>query len=471
LPLGLREGTDGVMYIPSLYDSSLISKMEVVALQAYQSQEAVLVPFLPMAPRLAFSQGISASQEYFEPVLTGKNGVLWVEKLGFSPIYYLRSLPKTSSFNIMISSDWLKFLASLDTASSHLKNSGGWEDLSEDVKKNIKDYDMRLDENSLNMENFQVSLEPRSGYYLSSSLWENFFLTIPEIELKYEGKQSGKYKVWENFVKSSSFQKAPFKSILGSFLGIFSLLMIWRFSPKFLLFLIFIPYGHLKAQKEESLESLLSLFKVMPSKNANIPFRISICQKNRDPQIVENYKKYVKIMNDRTSIILPTEPLFGACEVGKSEIWWTSSWENLDMKQLQIHIRNMGFVVIEGQKNKEIPLFLQQLEIQEPKIVWENINSRHLIQRSFYLLPQFDNCPQSMSKTLSLLQPQAHIPLILWTSNSYFWRKPDCWEGNQDYRTRSFVNSIYAILNFDYKEDQMQLPELMEKIINLGLEP
>lgn len=277
--------------------------------------------------------------------------------------------------------------------------------------------------------------------------------------------------MWEDFVESSSFQKAPFKSFLGAFLTLFSLIMIWRFSPKYLLFLIFIPYGNVKAQNDDSLESLLSLFKVMPSKNANIPFRISICQKNKDIQIVQNYKKLVKIMNDRTSILLPAEPLFGACEVGKSEIWWTSSWEDLDMNQLQIHIRNMGFVVIEGQKSKEIPSALKQLEIQEPKIVWENINSRHLIQRTFYLLPQFDNCPQSMSKTLSLLQPQAHLPLVLWTSNSYFGKNSDCWGMNQDYRIRSFVNTIYAILNFDYKEDQLQLPELMEKMMNLGLEP
>jgi hypothetical protein len=43
--------------------------------------------------------------------------------------------------------------------------------------------------------------------------------------------------------------------------------------------------------------------------------------------------------------------------------------------------------------------------------------------------------------------------------------------GNVDKKERSFVNLMYALLTTDYKEDQMQLPEILGRIRSLGLEP
>ena len=43
--------------------------------------------------------------------------------------------------------------------------------------------------------------------------------------------------------------------------------------------------------------------------------------------------------------------------------------------------------------------------------------------------------------------------------------------GCRKYKQISFINIMYSFLTTDYKEDQIQLPEILNRIRNLGLEP
>jgi hypothetical protein len=65
----------------------------------------------------------------------------------------------------------------------------------------------------------------------------------------------------------------------------------------------------------------------------------------------------------------------------------------------------------------------------------------------------------------------AQAPYALVTSAHFLSVGEDCFKNNEDYRIRSFVNMMYSFLTTDYKEDQMQLPEILSRIRNLGLEP
>ncbi len=105
-------------------------------------------------------------------------------------------------------------------------------------------------------------------------------------------------------------------------------------------------------------------------------------------------------------------------------------------------------------------------------LLWQPIDLKGMLVRSFYLIPNFDGCPVDGTKIL-MFQKKSNAKSLagLVTSAQFMGTQSDCFGGNDDYRIRSFVNLMYSVLTTDYKEDQLKLPEILKRVRNLGLEP
>jgi hypothetical protein len=209
-----------------------------------------------------------------------------------------------------------------------------------------------------------------------------------------------------------------------------------------------------------------------------VPFRISWCSANPENKaaIATGFRKARDLLADRGTIHLQQEILFGSCIPGAAEIWWTDSPDDLDPGFLKAHVQSGGAFVVEGYglKPGHAPVPHEASGLEEPAVGlrWEQPEKRGMLYRSFYLLQTFDGCAQDKTMMLSLRKKQtAKSPVGLVTSASFFARSNDCFRTDEDYRGRSFINLMYALLTTDYKEDQLQLPELLRRVRNLGLEP
>lgn len=205
-----------------------------------------------------------------------------------------------------------------------------------------------------------------------------------------------------------------------------------------------------------------------------VPFRISWCNETDRAVVTEGYNQYRNMLASRGTIHLDKNILFGKCFPGGAEIWWTDDLDDLDPTFLKTHIRSGGVFVLEGvpAESSAVPEDLQVLEEPSVGLRWETPEKRGMLYRSFYLLQTFDGCVQDNTKLLTLRKKEtAKSPMGLITSASFLRKKTDCFAQDQDYRSRSFVNLMYSLLTTDYKEDQLQLPELLKRVRNLGLEP
>jgi hypothetical protein len=212
----------------------------------------------------------------------------------------------------------------------------------------------------------------------------------------------------------------------------------------------------------------------------NVAFRIGWCAANppNKSKIASGYRNFARILADRGTIHLQQEIIFGACVPGASEIWWTDSPNDLDPGFLKTHVQSGGIFVVEGLasavrgSHAALPIELAGLEEPSVGLRWEQPEKRGMLYRSFYLIQTFDGCLNDTTMMLTLRKKQtAKSPVGLITGASFFGGTSDCFKDDQDYRARSFVNLMYAFLTTDYKEDQLQLPELLRRVRNLGLEP
>ncbi|MEN9825529.1 MAG: hypothetical protein RI953_1274 [Pseudomonadota bacterium] len=205
------------------------------------------------------------------------------------------------------------------------------------------------------------------------------------------------------------------------------------------------------------------------------PFRIGWCDATVPEPVKSRYKQLQALLSGRGTIDLPTELTPGACRLGASEIWWTSSLEALQAAPVTQHVRSGGIVIAEGITLKQTPEWM--LNTADPSIglVWENPKRRGLLYRSFYLLPSFDGCSPERTLMLTLRKKvNAQSPMGIVTPARFLTHSSegsDCFLSDDDFRSRSFINMMYALLTTDYKEDQMQLPEILNRVRNLGLEP
>lgn len=205
------------------------------------------------------------------------------------------------------------------------------------------------------------------------------------------------------------------------------------------------------------------------------PFRIGWCDATIPEPVKKRYTQLQTLLASRGTIDLPRELTAGACRLGASEIWWTSSLEALQAAPVTQHIRTGGFVIAEGISLRQTPEWM--LNSADPSIglTWESPKRRGLLYRSFYLLSSFDGCTPERTLILTLRKKaNAQSPMGIVTPARFLTNASegmDCFVGDDDYRSRSFVNLMYSMLTTDYKEDQMQLPEILNRVRNLGLEP
>lgn len=201
-------------------------------------------------------------------------------------------------------------------------------------------------------------------------------------------------------------------------------------------------------------------------------YKISWCSSTKNPQIEQNYNEYKNILKRRTTLILPNEMQFGECEVGKSEIWWFDANSFPKINKLKEHIANGGIFIAEGNNIEEFKL--NELNDYNVGLKWELPEKNGMFYRSFYLLQSLSGCPTEQAKVLMLrkkVNAKAPVGLLI---NTHFLSPSggeDCFKGNQDYKTRSFINILLSFMTTDYKEDQRELPEILSRIRNLGLEP
>jgi hypothetical protein len=205
------------------------------------------------------------------------------------------------------------------------------------------------------------------------------------------------------------------------------------------------------------------------------PFRIGWCDATIPPAVGARYKELQKLLARRGTIELPAELTAGACRLGASEIWWTSSLEALQAAPVTPHIRSGGIIIAEGITLQQTPEWMLNSADASIGLVWESPKRRGLLYRSFYLLSSFDGCMPERTLLLTLRKKvNAQAPMAIVTPARFLTNTSegsDCFVSDDDYRTRSFVNMMYGLLTTDYKEDQMQLPEILNRVRNLGLEP
>lgn len=203
-----------------------------------------------------------------------------------------------------------------------------------------------------------------------------------------------------------------------------------------------------------------------------IPFRVAWCDADIPGEVAKRYLELRDLLASRGTIELPNALTAGGCRPGAADIWWTADAAALDPVLLAGHISSGGVFLVEGQTSSNLPANLT--EVADPSIgmSWEVPQKRGLLYRSFYLLQTFDGCPNDKTRLLTLRKKvNAHSPVGLYTSARFLTEGTDCFATDADFRARSFVNLLYSILATDYKEDQLQLPEILNRVRNLGLEP
>lgn len=205
------------------------------------------------------------------------------------------------------------------------------------------------------------------------------------------------------------------------------------------------------------------------------PFRIGWCDASIPEPVKQRYHQLQALLAGRGTIELPKELTPGACRVGAAEVWWTSSMDALQAAPVTQHIRSGGIVIAEGITLRQTPEWMISGADPSIGLSWESPKRRGLLYRSFYLLSSFDGCTPERTLVLTLRKKvNAQSPMGIVTPARFLTHTSegaDCFISDDDYRTRSFVNMMYAFLTTDYKEDQMQLPEILNRVRNLGLEP
>ncbi|MES2615152.1 MAG: hypothetical protein V4591_07045 [Bdellovibrionota bacterium] len=216
--------------------------------------------------------------------------------------------------------------------------------------------------------------------------------------------------------------------------------------------------------------ALLSLIYSLSS-YAHVGFRISWCSAQVPDKLAENYFALKSVVERRTTLVFPKNILLNACQPGKADIWWFdfASFYSFNLTDIQTHILNGGVFIVEGDMKDNINLLNNEtigLTLVTPE-------KNGMFYRSFYLLQSLDGCSPDTSKVLMLRKKaNAQAPVGLFTKTNFLSSgRIDCFQDNMDYKIRSFINIMFAFMTTDYKEDQSDLPEILDRIKKLGLEP
>jgi hypothetical protein len=384
-----------------------------------------------------------------------------------------------------------------------MRTPSQWADwLATQKSSNAPDLRYRIKPETLKgalVENKKQAIQPVPALYIRERDDQIILVEAPSFERQAETLSNAELE--QMFPRRSSSlaaakntrPKAASLQILGAIIALLSAIILWLMQSKvqnkssskpinstLTLMLLILSLGI--SQKSFAQNQRRAPFDTRTQRGADNrpessthPFRIGWCDANIPEPVKQRYRQLQALLAGRGTIELPKELTPGACRVGAAEVWWTSSMDALQAAPVTQHIRSGGIVIAEGITLRQTPEWM--LSGADPSIglSWESPKRRGLLYRSFYLLSSFDGCTPERTLVLTLRKKvNAQSPMGIVTPARFLTNTSegaDCFISDDDYRTRSFVNMMYAFLTTDYKEDQMQLPEILNRVRNLGLEP
>ncbi|BBH52934.1 hypothetical protein [Fluviispira sanaruensis] len=498
-PQGFDANFDTLIYVGSSLLNNENGEVKKSPVQLDNGAYPVPIVLLPPPPSAEIGHLIPGEKlEYkgrFKTFFTATDGTPLAWKSSSLPFFYLRTTTATPNGELGRSRGWTNFW--FDVANTVKKSNLSFTKVKLDDANKLQE---RLEEAGLNTSikfteildlknfNFKPAEQFSSGLYkiangrnwvlIQTSVFDSqqifispdeFAMKFSEINLQMDTKIEDKntHKIIE---------------LIIAFICIFLLFWLWK-KPKIiaLIFGFFMLTANPKRVFAQEIENNdnnrfnLPLFyagKNLPRNvdTENIPFKIAWCSQEIPKNIENNYEKFRTALIRRGTIQIPKKLIPDACKPGEAEIWWTDNISLLSKKSLIEHISNGGIFIVEGAKS--FPSHFFELDDIGTGLEWESPPKRGMFYRSFYLLNTLNGCINDSTKVLMLKKKiNAQAPYALITDARFFSSGEDCYKNNLDYKMRSFINIMYSFLTTDYKEDQLQLPEILNRIRNLGLEP
>ena len=466
---------------------------EIKTIQMDPGNFPIQIPIIPPPPGaelgVRFPDDTRVYKGVFKPFYNSADGTSIAWKATSLPFFYLRTTTTTPNGELGRSRTWTHFW--FEVASTLKQSNLAYTKLVLDDASRLRE---KLDEievyaadkfsEALDLENLKFQKLNNFTFGLYKLENKNKLLLItPKNDFKFI-KTLSVEEFSETFRNPSvetdeqSGKKSISHSIfhiLAAIIGAISLLALWWHQKInitiILLFLsLFFYKNNTFASENFSFPFFPNNREINKSEHENVPFRIAWCGKNFTADHEKKYNELRATIMKRGTITFPLKIKVAACHPGEADIWWTDDFRDLKIKDLSAHISNGGIFILEG--TKEMPSFLLELNDQSIGIQWESPKKRGMFYRSFYLLQSLDGCLNDSAKVLILRKKiNAQAPFGLTISTHFLSNGEDCFKENKDYRLRSFVNIFYSFLTTDYKEDQIQLPEILNRIRNLGLEP
>ncbi len=493
IPRGFVRGSDALVYVAPSRKESAAGELASESLVQLVPNGAPLGLYLsPPPPSSPLSIPFSSTKDgdsrtAFEILISAPDKTPLAYRARKQPIFYLRTTLAMPNGELTRSADWAQFWLSV---ASSVEDSGGvmrtirLADASDALNskegregESIAHYTLRLNPETLRLDAGWVGTDTlRAGVFVNPETNEYLVMDIVREE------RSSDFLSIEEFARMWKQSDSPIGErekiqrerrlfpLVGAILASICLALLWfarrKLSILGLLFLLS-PVLEMRAHAQNGGVRLASVANV-----ENIPFRVMWCDSSVPPRVIARYAELRELLMRRGTIRLPKSILGGPCRPGGAEFWWTNDLSKMDLDAAVHHIAAGGFVLVEGFSGREIPPVWRGLENLAVGLAWEAPQRRGMLYRSFYLLHSFDGC--SDDKTMALLlrkRVNASSPSAVLTSARFLSEGVDCFGSNEDYRSRSFVNLFYAVLTTDYKEDHMRLPELLDRVRNLGLEP
>ncbi len=487
IPRGFVRDGDAIVYVaPSQKNLGKVKFLSEALVQLVEGGQPVAVYLSPFPPQgvLTLSGETTEHAELLPATVAPDKTVLAFQAKGL-PIFYLRTTLAMPNGELTRSASWPKFWMSVAAA---MGEGGGALNSVREVeasdfyavkgKKNSVDFSrfsLRLSSSKLTWEEGWLENDtPRAGIYLSPATNSYLLLDVPAEEMANDFVSAAEFE--RSWIDSDSpvgdrerIQKErrllPF---VGALFAAIALFVLWSAKRRTVLSVIPLFFVILASSKAEAQNFGTRTFVQVET----VPFRIMWCKNDVPPRIVSRYSELRDLLARRGTIRLAKNILGGQCKAGNAEFWWTDDPSTLNIDDVRVHISGGGFLLVEGYAGREVPSQYRSLENVSVGLRWENPPKRGMFYRSFYLLHSFDGCSEEKTMVLQLRKKvNASAPSAMFTGARFLSAGDDCFGNNEDYRTRSFVNMMYAALTTDYKEDHMRLPELLDRVRNLGLEP
>lgn len=487
LPRGFVRGGDALVYVAPNYKFGMTSALLSESLvQLVDGGNPVALYLSPMPPETPLNfEGDVPSKYALEPVLKAPDKTPLAFRAKGSPIFYLRTTLAMPNGELTRSAQWPQFWMSVakslgegggalrtirevDAADFFAANGKG-------IASDFAKFSLRLNPKTLAWEEGWLQSDSiRAGVYLSPATNEYVLLDVPDEENASDFVSVAEFeRSWTDAESSVGMRDHVQKErrllpFLGAMVAVLALFLLWSLKRKTVITVvpIFLSFSLLREARAQNFDARTMV------NVETVPFRIMWCKPSASPKINSRYAELRELLARRGTIRLSNSLLVGACKPGSAEFWWTNDFNSLSIEDVRVHISGGGFLLVEGYQQGEVPTAFKSLENVSVGLKWENPPKRGMFYRSFYLLHTFDGCPADRTQVLQLRKKvNASTPTALFTSARFLEQGDDCFSGNEDYRLRSFVNLFYAVLTTDYKEDHMRLPELLDRVRNLGLEP